>query len=285
MLPTPLRQTLEAEGYAPVRSTHLAHGNNAQLYQLLLADGTQLVVKHQTGGTPSMAIEGWMLHYLSEHSAFPVPTIHASGADWLLMDYIESAPMLSQAAQLEAADHLAALHQIHHEQYGLERDTLIGPLHQPNTQHADWCRFFAEQRLIYMAKAAFDAGLLDAQLLADIEKLAARLPEWIDTPAQPSLIHGDMWGGNVLAHGASIAGFIDPAIYYADPEVELAFSTMFHTFGSQFFGRYNEHIPLRDGFWDVRKNLYNLYPLLVHVRVYGSSYVPQVKQITQRLLG
>jgi len=115
-----------------------------------------------------------------------------------------------------------------------------------------------------------------------LEKLAGRLGDWIDASAAPSLIHGDMWTGNVLCNHGRISGFVDPAIYYADAEIELAFSTMFGTFGDAFFGRYGEHRPLRPGFFEERVDLYNLYPLLVHVRLFGGSYVGSVDRTLAR---
>ena len=91
-----------------------------------------------------------------------------------------------------------------------------------------------------------------------------------------------MWGGNVLVKGGRIAGFVDPAIYYADPEIELAFSTLFSTFGDAFFARYAELRPLRPGFFEERCDIYNLYPLLVHVRLFGGGYVGSVSGTLSR---
>jgi len=104
------------------------------------------------------------------------------------------------------------------------------------------------------------------------------LPE----PERPSLIHGDMWGGNVLCRNGAVAGFVDPAIYYADAEIELAFSTLFSTFGDAFFSRYRELRDIRPGFFETRVPLYNLYPLLVHVRLFGGGYVAQVERTLTR---
>ena len=168
------------------------------------------------------------------------------------------------------------------EAFGLERDTLIGGLPQPNPRTESWLVFFRDRRLQYMAREAHRAGRLPAAVLGRVESLAGRLDEWIDEPPHPALIHGDMWTGNVLCHGGRISGFVDPAIYYADPEIELAFSTLFGTFGDSFFGRYNELSPLRPGFFGERKDLYNLYPLLVHVRLFGGSYVGGVERILSR---
>ena len=89
----------------------------------------------------------------------------------------------------------------------------------------------------------------------------------------------------MIARGDRIAGFIDPAIYHADAEIELAFTTLFNTFSTPFFRRYHEIRPIRDGFFDLRRDLYNLYPLLVHVRLFGGGYVGAVAGIVGRHVG
>lgn len=118
-----------------------------------------------------------------------------------------------------------------------------------------------------------------------IERLAARLPDLIGEPAPPALVHGDLWGGNLLVRDGRVAAFIDPALHHADPEVELAFTTLFGTFGEPFFRRYGEIRPIRPGFFELRRDLYNLYPLLVHVRLFGGSYVGAVGRTVTRLVG
>jgi fructosamine-3-kinase len=121
--------------------------------------------------------------------------------------------------------------------------------------------------------------------MAGIERVAARLPDLVGEPAPPGLVHGDAWTGNVLVRDGRVAAFIDPAIYFADPEIELAFGTLFGTFGEAFFRRYGEIRPLRPGFFEVRRDVYNLYPLLVHVRLFGGGYVGQVAGIVRRVAG
>ncbi|MDP7468821.1 MAG: fructosamine kinase family protein, partial [Alphaproteobacteria bacterium] len=174
------------------------------------------------------------------------------------------------------------LHGVTAPRFGLERDTLIGGLAQPNQQADSWRDFFRQQRLLYMGGEAWRAGRLPGGIFKQLEKFAGKLEDWITEPEHPSLIHGDMWGGNVLSGQGRIAGFVDPAIYYADPEIELAFSTMFSTFGEAFFRRYGELRPLAPGFFEERRDIYNLYPLLVHVRLFGGGYVDGVNRTLAR---
>ena len=121
-----------------------------------------------------------------------------------------------------------------------------------------------------------------AAFLSRLERFGGQLDRWLAEPDQPALIHGDVWTTNVLARDGRIVAFIDPAIYFADPEIELAFTTLFGTFGEPFFKRYAELRPLRPGFLEERRDIYNLYPLLVHVRLFGGSYVHSVDSTLRR---
>ena len=169
-------------------------------------------------------------------------------------------------------------HGVEAEAFGFERATVIGGLHQPNPSTKSWVKFFRDHRLLYMARQALDAGRLPAALMGRLETLAGRLGGWLTETARPSLIHGAMWTGNVLCNAGRLSGIVDPALYDADAEIELAFSTLFGTFGDAFFGRYGEHRPIKPGFFEERLDLYNLYPLLVHVRLFGGSYVGSVER-------
>ncbi|MEW5728555.1 MAG: fructosamine kinase family protein [Pseudomonadota bacterium] len=259
----------------------LAGGCVGEVLLVALADGGRLVAKLGPGLEP----EGWMLEFLARASALPVPAVVHSDDDLLLMEHVEASGGLSAAGEAQAAELLAALHGRRWHSFGLERDTLIGGLHQPNPPTARWLDFFRDHRLLFMAHEAHRAGRLPGAVLAAVEALAGRLERWIDEPEAPGLIHGDCWGGNVLARNGRVAAFIDPAVYYADPEIELAFGTMFGTFGDAFFRRYEDLRPIRPGFWEARRDLYILYPLLVHVRLFGGSYVAGVERVVARFGG
>lgn len=268
-------------GSRPERVKPLAGGNVGEVYRVDLADGRELVAKagHAGGG---LAIEGYMLRRLAELSELPVPAVLHADDTLLLMDYIEAGGRLDDGAQRHAAELLAALHEVRREAFGFERDTLIGGLPQPNPPTARWLDFFRDRRLLHMAREALRAKRLPGHLMARIETLAGRLGTWIAEPAFPALLHGDLWGGNILAYRGRVVGFVDPAIYYGDPEIELAFGTLFGTFGPPFFARYGELRPIREGFFEERRDLYNLYPLLVHVRLFGGSYVGAVERTLTR---
>ncbi|MBI5668631.1 MAG: fructosamine kinase family protein [Chloroflexi bacterium] len=269
-------------GQRPVGARVLTGGCIGEVYRVDLPDGRRIVAKVGDGQGASLDIEGYMLRYLAEHSRLPVPAVLHSSPALLLLTFLPGDSFLSDAAQAHAAELLADLHSVRGAAFGLERDTLIGSLRQPNPLTASWLAFFRDHRLWYMAGEAAHAGQLPGSYLPRLEKLGEQLDRWLTEPEHPSLIHGDMWTTNILAIGDRISGFLDPAIYYAHPEIELAFSTLFNTFDAAFFRRYHELRPIASGFFEERRDLYNLYPLLVHVRLFGGGYVGAVDRILRR---
>lgn len=269
-------------GVRPIRLSALSGGCIGEVYRVFLPDKTSLVAKVGDGSIP-LSIEGYMLRYLKTHSRLPVPAVLYSADTLLVMEFIEGDSRFDAAAQEHAADLLADLHSVRGPSFGLEQATLIGSLHQPNPPSDSWLAFFREQRLLYMGREAAQAGRLPLSILVRLENFSQHLDRWLYEPAYPSLIHGDMWTTNILARNGRITGFLDPAVYYAHPEIELAFSTLFGTFDAAFFRRYQEHRPIPPGFFELRRDIYNLYPLLVHVRLFGGGYVSSVDNILRRL--
>lgn len=254
-----------------------------EVYKVELEDGTPLVAKVDAEGASHLEREAYMLRYLSERSDLPVPEVYQGSETLLLMEFIEGSSRFSAGAERHAAELLAALHDISADAYGLERDTLIGSLDQPNPRTESWIEFFRDQRLMYIARVAHDAGRLPPEDLLRVERLSERLDELIGEPNPPALIHGDVWSANVLAEGDRITAFLDPALYYADPEIELSFISLFNSFGEAFLHRYTEIRGIDEGFYETRRDLYSLYPLLVHVYYFGGGYLDSVRSTLSRL--
>jgi fructosamine-3-kinase len=246
------------------------------VYAGQLADGRRVVAKFDSSDAPRLDREAYMLRYLAEHSQLPVPEVYYNAPHILVMAFLEGRSQFDPTAQAHAAELLAALHAVTATAYGLERDTLIGGLHQPNPPTDSWTEFFRDQRLRYMARAAAQSGRLPAAIFHRVERFAGKLERWLEEPEAPALLHGDVWTTNVLSHAGRITGFLDPAVYYGHPEMELAFITLFGTFGEPFFRAYHAARPIAPGFFEERRDIYNLYPLLVHVRLFGGAYVDSV---------
>ncbi|ODA68920.1 Fructosamine kinase [Methyloligella halotolerans] len=290
-----LKERLETVlGDEIVQSASLPVGFGLEGLEVRLRDGRHLAVKamRSPGKTQlsnglwaaPLKIEGYMLSELRRLSDFPVPAVHHCDADLLVMDFIETdGGRITGAVERDAAEIIAALHSVRGTRFGYPKDTVIGPLPQRNPESDRWIPFFAEHRLMAMARMAHEKGPLSTADLGRLERLAERLDEYLVKPDHPSLLHGDLWTGNVLLKGDRIAGFVDPAISFGHPEIELAFTTMFGTFGNAFFDAYEAISPLEPGFHTLRKDLYNLYPTLVHVRLFGAGYLGGIDSTLRRI--
>ncbi len=248
-----------------------------------LDDGSRVVAKLGDGPNATLDVEGDMLRELRRLSSLPVPEVYHAEPTLLVMGHIENDGRRSDAGEAELADLLADLHAVTSDRFGFERDTLIGPLRQPNTWTGTWAAFFCEHRLLAMGRGALNHGRITRSLMTRLETLAGRLDRWIDGTRTASLIHGDCWSGNVLWHDGRVAALIDPAVCFADAEIELAFIDLMGGVGASFWARYDQRRPIEKGFWETRKDLYNLYPLLVHARLFGGGYAGEVERIVARL--
>ncbi len=296
-----------ALGASVVESRALGGGCVADVRRVELDDGRRVVAKCAAhGDEAALKIEARMLTFLSDWTSVSVPKVLASVPGLLVMEEVERDGAFDDEAQYDAASLFAALHAVRptdvrwadgetppderlgDRAFGFGFDTVIGGLHQPNAWRGSWRDFFASQRLVHMACEAERAGRLSSELRLRVEQCAGKLDRWIQEPTEASLIHGDAWGGNILVTpgGGTVSALIDPALSFVDPEVELAFGTLFGTFGQAFFDQYALARPEwnSDGFIEERRDLYNLYPLLVHVRLFGGHYVGDV-EMTLRKFG
>lgn len=264
---------------------HIATSDWAEVLGIEFEGGGKAALKRPLPGAKSTtSLEARMLEYLAEHSPLPVPNVLAVSEGGLLMDYIEGGTGgLNKDAQIDAAHHIAGLHAISSDRFGFDWPTLFGPIDQPNDWHSSWPEFYSRNRLIYGAHLAFDAGHVDRDLCRRVEQLCSRLGELLPAQVAPALLHGDLWQGNFIVSGGKIAGFVDPAIYFGAAEADLAFSTLFGTLGAPFFDAYRDIRPIEPGFFETRRDIYNLWPLLGHIRLFGGAYVGQTTALLARL--
>ena len=199
------------------------------------------------------------------------------GQSYLLMEYVTFRPATDDD-WIKLGRNLARLHKTDSGSFGLDHDNFIGTLPQINTPMTKWTEFYAQRRIQPQIDMA--VSLLSPVDLRNWEQLCAQL-ESILTDEPPSLIHGDLWSGNVQMsnHGPVI---YDPAISYANREMDLAMSLLFGGFSHLFYDSYKAEFPVVNSGFDDRMQIYQLYYLLVHVNLFGVSYAPSVRGILKR---
>ena len=223
------------------------------------------------------------LNLLRKASCIHVPQpllVNKSGRSaFLILEYIATGRKSARFWQ-NFGHSLAQLHQHTHHQFGLNHHNYIGSLRQFNTFCNNWVTFFIEQRLEKQIKLAFNDKKISKQHLNQFRNLFARLPNLLPNEP-PSLLHGDLWSGNFIVDAEGYACIFDPAVYYGHREAELAFTTLFGGYADEFYQAYQQSYPMEPNF-NERIDLYNLYPLMVHVNLFGASYLSSVEQILGR---
>ncbi|MFN2438465.1 MAG: fructosamine kinase family protein [Chitinophagaceae bacterium] len=176
---------------------------------------------------------------------------------------------------------LAALHGVTNEQYGYEEDNYMGSVNQINKWNVDWNVFFIEQRLKPLVEKCITQSLITAKHHTAFEELYKRLPTFFEDQ-KPGLLHGDLWGGNFMCNEKSEPVLIDPAVYYGHRSVDLAMTSLFGGFHSLFYEAYQYHHAFPDNYL-VQWKVCNLYPLLIHLFLFGKTYLPKIERTLNEL--
>ncbi len=251
------------------------------LHRLMLPDGRNAIVKCRRNMPPDFfATEARGLRALRDANGLRVPQLHGLGDDWIVIEDLGSgAPGPGFHAQVGLG--LARQHATCGDAFGFDADGWCGDSPQDNTRDADGHRFFAERRLLPLARRARDAGRLDANETIRIEILCKRLPELIP-PQPPVLLHGDLWHGNLHVCGDSGPALIDAgAVHFGWAEADLAMLLLFGAPPQALFDAYADAAALDRG-WRGRAPLYNLYHLLNHLNLFGGAYRDGVRQVSAR---
>ncbi|GAL83011.1 fructosamine/ketosamine-3-kinase [Sporocytophaga myxococcoides] len=219
------------------------------------------------------------LSLLAKTNRIRIPEIIFIGRNLLVMEFIERG-LESKNYWFKLGQKLSDIHKVTASSFGLDYNNYIGSLEQLNGWYSNWPEFFVERRIFPLAHRAYADGRLERRGVELIEQLSKKINDLL-VHEKPSLLHGDLWSGNVMVDLSEAPVFVDPAVYYGNREIEIAFTTLFGGFDPLFYESYQEAFPLEKNF-DKRIDLYNLYPLLVHANLFGGSYSNSVMTILRR---
>lgn len=257
-------------------------GSIADAYDVDLADGRRAFLKtHESLAAEAFAEEAEGLAWLREANAVRVPDVLGVGEGqpgFLLLERID---MATRSAPSGAGDEafgrgLAALHRFGAVSFGLACDNHLATLPQPNAPAESWAAFYRDRRIMPLTAMARGRGLVSSRLERDLARLCDRMESLAGPRELPSRLHGDLWGGNRVVDGNGESWLVDPAVYAGHREIDLAMMRLFGGFSKRVFDAYAEVFPLAAGN-EQRVSLYQLYPLLAHVVMFGSGYVAQVE--------
>jgi len=256
-------------------------GSINEAYRLTTNDQPLFVKVNHAARFPEMfEKEAQGLRVLTHTNSISIPEVIATGKvdNWayLLLPFIESAPMKPNFWRL-FGEQLANLHRHTQPDFGLHHDNYIGSLVQTNQPHPSWTEFFIAERLEPQIQMARNSGKLGSSVIQAFQRFYHHLDD-IFPKEPPALLHGDLWSGNYMVGHRGEPVLIDPAVYYGHREMDLAMTTLFGGFSPSFYNAYHEYYPLENG-WQRRVDYCNLYPLLVHVNLFGGGYAESVKAI------
>ncbi len=253
-----------------------------QGYALSGNTGNYFVKLNSASQVGMFAAEALGLQQMLETGTICVPKLIcwgiAENSAYIVLEWLELGRGNTNS-WLQLGRKLAAMHSHKSDYFGWQQNNTIGSTPQINTWTTDWAEFYAQHRLSYQFQLATARGGKFPQQ----QKLLAAIPQILTHQPQPSLVHGDLWGGNV---GCTLDGepvIFDPAVYFGDREVDIAMTQLFGGFPDAFYRGYNEVFPLDAGY-EKRKTLYNLYHILNHFNLFGGSYESQANRMIAQIL-
>jgi fructosamine-3-kinase len=265
---------------APVQVSPLVGGSINELLRLQWADGRSLIAKlNSTMPADFFTAEAEGLQLLAEHSPLRTPDVLAVADDHCLLADLGAAGETARFWEALGRG-LAQQHTRTNPTFGLETPNYGGATPQDNTATKDGFEFFAERRILALTRRCFDHGLLESADSRALERLSSQLPQLV--PEMPAvLLHGDLWSGNVHCCGDGQPALIDPAAHWGWAESDLAMTILFGGFADAFYASYGAQAGVQSD-WRGRAPLYNLYPLLNHLLLFGVSYSPSIKRVLNR---
>lgn len=279
-----LSATLSSELGVKIQINHaesIRGGDINETYKLSTNEGPFFLKLNDARRYPDMFAKEYSgLETLRSTGAINIPRPICYGARngraFLLTTFMQKGGVVPDFWESFAAS-LGKLHQDTQPHFGFNEYNYIGSLKQYNTPYSSWAVFYAFNRLMPLGRQAYDRHLLDKADIQQLEGICKRLPS-IFPEEKPALLHGDLWSGNFMVGPDGRACIYDPAVYYGHREMDLAMTRLFGGFDNKFYNSYQYLYPLASG-WQQRIGICQLYPLLVHVILFGGNYVDDVREI------
>jgi protein-ribulosamine 3-kinase len=282
----PHLQHITGQELSDCRLNAIGGGDINAAYQLTHANASWFIKVNRPEMDFMFEAEAAGLTEIKDLKVIRVPNVITHGRhgqySFLVLEHIPLSRLSGQAAP-SLGRQLAELHRQQQPWFGWHIDNTIGSTDQINTRNDNWVDFWRQQRLLKQMEFAADNGYY-----GKVQQLGERLADKLDIffssyQPNPSLLHGDLWGGNAAADAQGQPVIFDPACYYGDREADLAMTELFGGYPSSFYDAYQETYPLDPGY-STRKTLYNLYHILNHLNLFGSSYLHQAESMLGRLL-
>jgi fructosamine-3-kinase len=271
-----------ALGSAVLAWNRVSGGDINEAHEAQLADGRWVFVKnHREAPAGMFAAEARGLDWLGQAHALRVPKVLAQGPDYLVLECIRPGRREPDFDD-RLGRGLAALHRAGAPSFGLDYDNFIGRLAQSNQPLATWAEFYGERRLLPQLRLAVDGKRASAAMRRGFDRVLAHLKGLVGPPEPPARLHGDLWGGNAMVDEQGLPCLIDPAVYGGHREIDLAMMQLFGGFRPRVYSAYQEAFPLPPDH-EARVPLYQLYFLMVHLNLFGGSYVASVEHALARV--
>ena len=250
-------------------------------FKILTSTGLSIFAKYQDNKNNNLINQANELILLSE--IVNTPKVLGFSKNCLLLEWIETSH--SSNHQAEIGKVLANLHKRTNQYFGLDYDNTIGEMPQYNAINqsvTSWSYFFWKYRLLFQIKYALKNKLISHKEFTKLLLIKSKLKNLLSNSIKPSLLHGDLWSGNIIC-GINEPVFIDTSCYYGHSEADLALTYMFGGFSNDFYTSYEVQNPLQSGF-EKRKPIYMLYHYLNHLNIFGRSYHQGVLSCTNQIL-
>jgi fructosamine-3-kinase len=268
----------------PIFKNQLSGGDINEVFLIDVNGQKWVVKKNESDRFPKMLEqESRALNYMAENTtAFyskPIKTFTEGKYQYLLLEYVQKAENTS-IGQQNLGIELAKQHKVSNNEFGWKEDNYIGSLHQSNKYKETWAEFYAVQRILAQIRTAFDQGIVDNSFIKKTERYCAKLEE-IFPKEKPSLLHGDLWGGNYFIADNNIPFLYDPAVYFGHREMDISMTMLFGGFTNEFYKAYDQAYALEKG-WEWRVPHGQLYPNLVHLNLFGRAYLGAVSNVIDK---